>query len=359
MTQRVLLLSAYDAESHRYWHQNLKKHLTDFDWHIAGLKDRFFSWRMAANAMNFRAHYDDVLSQQYDLLIVTSMTDLAAVRGFYPHLASIPNLLYFHENQFAYPHNPRQNGLPTIRLNSLMSAYLADDVVFNSDYNRQSFFDGAKDFLKKMPDGLPDNLIKSIQDKAQVLPVPIKNDCQAPESSRYSVGKTDLQVVWNHRWEHDKGPETLLALLNLCRGLPITFHIMGRAFEKIPKAMQMIKNKHADQCSTLGYVDSRADYIRVLQQADVVLSTAEHDFQGIAMLEAVACGCRPLAPDRLVYPDLYPPENLYPATPDDPDRQAQAIIAKLQNSAALKRVTHKFSWSHCLHDYRHWMQSWL
>ncbi len=359
MKKRVLLLSAYDAESHRYWHQNLSRYLKGVDWHTLALKDHFFSWRMAASALNFKSQYDERLKQDYDLLIATSMTDLAAVRGFYPHLTSIPNLLYFHENQFAYPHNPRQAGMPTVRLNSLMAAYLADEVIFNSAYNRRSFLTGAKQFLQKMPDGIPADLIDSIETNARVLQVPIRDDCQPLHVAKKSLQTDGLQVVWNHRWEHDKGPETLLALLQLCQSLPIKFHILGRAFKRIPKAMQAIKENHADQCLTLGYVDNRADYLNVLQQADVVLSTADHDFQGIAMLEAAACGCRPLAPNHLVYPDLYPPENLYPASPDDPRQQARAILAKLKNPNQLKTVNPALSWRHCLPDYERWIQQWL
>jgi len=359
MKPRILLLSAYDAESHRYWHANISRHLDEFDWHILALKDHFFSWRMAANALNFKHQYGEQLSQEYNLLIATSMTDLAAFRGFYPHLTTIPNLLYFHENQFAYPHNPRQAGLPTVRLNSLMAAYLADEVVFNSDYNRRSFVAGAETFLQKMPDGIPDDLIHSFETKARILPVPIGDDCQPLQTTKKSSHKDALQVVWNHRWEHDKGPETLLALLQLCQDLPIKFHILGRAFKKIPKAMQRIKHHHVKQCLTLGYVSDRAEYIKILQNADVVLSTAEHDFQGIAMLEAVACGCRPLAPKHLVYPDLYPPENLYPVSSDDPEQQARTILEKLQRPTELQQLQPKMYWSDWGTHYRQWIQQWL
>ncbi len=356
MKKRVLLLSAYDAESHRYWHQNLSRHLDNIEWHILSLNDRFFSWRMAANALIFKNLHDARLQQKYDLLIATSMTDLTAVRGFYPHLASIPNLLYFHENQFAYPHNPRQTGIAEVCLKNLPAAYLADELVFNSAYNRRSFFDGALQFLKKMPDGVPRNFLTALRAKSRLLPVPIADDCQPLKTPFKSDA---LQVVWNHRWEHDKGPETLLALIRLSHDLPIKFHILGRAFKKIPKAMQTIKDKHANQCLTLGYVDNRADYIRVLQHADVALSTADHDFQGIAMLEAVACGCRPLAPNHLVYPDLYPPENLYPVIPAEPEKQARAIFAKLQQACELKAVSHNLSWRHCHDNYRQWIKQWL
>ncbi|MCB1582166.1 MAG: DUF3524 domain-containing protein [Marinicella sp.] len=326
--KNILLLSAYDAASHHYWHHQLEAMFPQHHWQILALKDRYFSWRMGASALNFQADFHSQLLQSYDLLIATSMTDLASLRSFYPHLASIPNLLYFHENQFAYPENQQQKGLLEIQLKNILSAVSADQLAFNSNFNRMTFLSGVQTFLKQMPDGVPVNLLKELQNKSTVIPVPIKPDCQPKTAPNQPKSKT-LQVVWNHRWEHDKGPETLLELLKLCQeNEQIKFHIIGQQFRNTPAAMQEILSNHQHQCLNLGHLESRTQYIKTLQSADVVLSTAHHDFQGIAMLEAVACGCRPIAPNRVVYPELYPPQNLYPSHPSNPKQEA-AYIYKL------------------------------
>ena len=69
--------------------------------------------------------------------------------------------------------------------------------------------------------------------------------------------------------------------------------------------MRMLLKDHADRIEYAGRLP-RADYVKTLRRADWVLSTARHEFYGIAVAEALLAGCLPWLPDRLSYPELVP-----------------------------------------------------
>lgn len=173
---KVLLLSAYDAESHRRWRSSLVEGFPCWDWNILHLPPRFFNWRIRGNSLTWALSESSALSQRYDCVLATSMVDLATLRGLVPSLASIPAVVYCHENQFAYPVTANQRFSIEPQMVTLYSGLCADRLVFNSSFNRETFLSGVDRLLKKMPDAVPAGVTDVLRSKSQVLPVPIENE---------------------------------------------------------------------------------------------------------------------------------------------------------------------------------------
>ncbi|MFN2360118.1 MAG: DUF3524 domain-containing protein, partial [Marinobacter sp.] len=258
------------------------------------------------------------------------MVDLASLKGFHPHLARTPTILYMHENQFAYPDSGRQHSSAEPKMVNLYSAIAADTVLFNSEWNRESFLSEAYRFLDKMPDGLPDGLIEGIRGKSRVVPVPIED--RLFTGRKPDINQSCPHLLWNHRWEYDKAPDRLLLLLDALAeaGQDFRLSVVGEQFRNQPDAFARIHDMYSGHIANWGYLESRADYDRLLGEADVVISTALHDFQGLSMLEAMAAGCISLAPDRLAYPEYVPAAQLYASHEDDSDAEATAAATCLR-----------------------------
>jgi glycosyltransferase involved in cell wall biosynthesis len=97
----------------------------------------------------------------------------------------------------------------------------------------------------------------------------------------------------------------------------------------------------------------RPAYIRLLLEADVALSTARHDFFGVAIAEAMAAGAMPIVPSALNYPDLVPEwahdRCLYTGADELDDRLADALSDGAGRRAVADRLrtegARRFDWS--------------
>lgn len=333
LSKRILLLSAYHAASHDYWLQGLLKAFPGYHWKVLTLPPRYFNWRIRGNPLSWIAAESATLSLDYDLLIATSTVDLATLKGLVPSLAQCPTAVYFHENQFAYPPSPqtRQQRVEPQMVN-LYAALAADQLWFNSAFNRDSFIAGCQALMRALPDHLPDaQWIAALGERASVLPVPLQAVDVRPKTASGT-----LRVVWNHRWEYDKGIETFCAAINLLceRGIELELTLLGQRFRQCPAAMESLiqrleSGRDSVTLTNNRFIDDRDDYLRVLAGQDVVLSTALHDFQGLAVMEAVQAGCLPLLPDRLCYPEFFASEYLYAANADS--GEAEALVDKLSH----------------------------
>lgn len=324
---KILLLSAYSAHSHQAWCDSLPGMFPEHDWQVLTLPGRYFNWRIRGNALSWGLGQRDILERQYDRVVATSMVDCATLRGLVPKLATIPWVVYFHENQFEYPVSAENNHTEP-KMVSLYNALCADQLVFNTEYNYQTFVAGLDIFLKKMPDEVPEDTLDIIINKHNIIPVPIAINKIKPIKKENS---TIPVLLWNHRWEYDKGPEQLYAFLNILRQRNFIFKIsiIGQQFRTLPAALLKIKKEFSSELLNYGFIESSEDYKDILQQSDFILSTALHDFQGLAVLEAVASGCIPVVPDRLAYQEIFPEKYRYQSEPSNLNDEAENMAGKL------------------------------
>lgn len=357
---RILLLSAYDAASHRYWREGLVAALPHHQWTQLALPPRYFAWRIRGNSLSWAFNERATLEQPYDLIVATSMVDLTALRGLVPALASTPTLVYFHENQFAYPASGQAFKSVEPQILNLYNALAADWVVFNSAFNRDSLLQGARSLLRKLPDQIPAGLPERIQQKSTVVPVPLSEQiftAAAPASHQPPAWDNNaehpatepLKIVWAARWEFDKGPDRLLAILRELerRGTNFRICILGERFRNSPAEFDTIEQEFSHRLAQFGYVESGEEYRAWLASADAILSTALHEFQGIAVLEAIAGGAIPILPNRQVYPELVPQDYLYSSYEADVVREAAAAADLLERAAGKALVSpdvSRFSW---------------
>ena len=337
---KALLLSAYAARSHVHWQHSLVAMASSWQWRQLSLPPRHFSWRVRGNPLYWSQVERTALAQPYDVLVATSMVDLATLRGLVPSLGSVPALLYFHENQFAYPAQAHQSSLLEAQMVSLYAALAADALAFNSAYNRDSFVDGVDALLTRLPDRVPPGIPQQLRDKALVLPVPIDLEVTTATTATWpgaqgAPGQRPLRLLWSGRFEHDKGGEGLLRLLQRLEGQGTAYELAltGQQFRRSPAVFAQIQREFRHRLVHFGFVES-ADYLRALRgEADLVLSTALHEFQGLAVLEAVAAGCLPVVPERLSYPEIYPPRFRYASLPLEPEAEAAAAAALVRQLA--------------------------
>ena len=298
------LLSAYRADSHAAWADWLLASQTQLHWRRVELPGRHFRWRIRGNPLSWLERLPEGVP---DLIVATSMVDLATLKGLFPRIARVPTIYYFHENQFSYPRSERQFDSVEPQMVQLYGALAAQRVLFNSRFNRDSFLDGVDELMARMPDAVPRGLRERLAEKSDICPVPIEPVAASPDRS-------PRLLLWNHRWEYDKGPELFADAVIAAAQIGVDFELalLGARSEPAPEPLARLRRCLGPRIAVDGRLERDA-YRHCLGHASVVVSAAWHEYQGLAVLEAVSAGARPLVPDALCYPEQYPAAYRYPA----------------------------------------------
>jgi glycosyltransferase involved in cell wall biosynthesis len=222
-------------------------------------------------------------------------------------LAATPLALYFHENQLTYPLRPGEKRDLHFGFINFVSALRADAVFFNSAYHLEAFFDELPRLLKHFPDYNELWAVEALRAKASVLSLGL--DLRRFDESRPLERDRDQPaILWNHRWEYDKDPETFFEALYELDADAFAFDLilLGESFRNQPSEFLEARRRLSERIVHFGYADDTAAYARLLWAADIVVSTALHEFFGASVVEACYCDCFPILPRRLSYPELIP-----------------------------------------------------
>ena len=282
----ILLVETFFKGSHKKWALELKNNLqTKSDILLDILCVDSLSWK---EAMTYDFKTVQLESTQYDLVITSSMVNLSNFKSLFRIPA--PHIIYFHENQIAYPwtKNDKNGKRPLYTEIQIESARLAQHLVFNSEFNMNSF--------------------THFKDKSSILPLGI--DIKRIKSNKTRKNEK-LTILWNHRWEYDKNPqyffETLSSLkkdtdFNLIVTGESPFHVENIHFQKA-------REEFKDNIIHFGYAKSLDEYYKLLWRSHLSIVTSHHDFFGLSVCESTLCDVLNILPMRLAYPEHFLEHN--------------------------------------------------
>jgi glycosyltransferase involved in cell wall biosynthesis len=312
---KICLVEPFHTGSHAAWAEEYAR-CSRHDIVPLIMEGRHWKWRMHGGAVTlarrFMAQVGDV-----DLLLVSDMLDLTTFLALTrAKTAQLPTGLYCHENQLTYPWSPGDSD-PAMQRDAhyafinYTSALAADAVFFNSGYHHDAFLDQLPHFLKGFPDQNELESLAPLAAKSVVLPLGL--DLQSFDLHR-PVRRVDgggpPLILWNHRWEYDKNPEEFFGALYCLQaeGVPYEVAVLGEAYCKQPPVFAEARRRLGERIVRFGYVEDFADYARWLWRADILPVHSHHDYFGASVVQAIYCGCEPLLPRRLAYPEHLPAE---------------------------------------------------
>ncbi|MFT7613226.1 MAG: glycosyltransferase involved in cell wall biosynthesis [Parvicellaceae bacterium] len=343
---RILLIEPFYTGSHKKWCDGFQKY-SSHQIELATLSGRHWKWRMHGGAVEI-ARSINPQKVKYDLIVVSDFLDLAAFKALYWD-TDVKFYVYFHENQITYPWSSSDQDVVLKRDNhygwiNYTTSLVADSCLFNSDYHRNSFIDALPEFLKQFPDGYDLGSVAEISSKSRTLYLGMDLVASEPIKNEVPV------ILWNHRWEYDKNPESFFNALNKIKDLEWNLIVLGESFSSSPDVFARFKDRFHERTIQWGYVETIDSYREYLSMSDVLLVTANQDFFGGSVVEAMYAGVHPILPNRLAYPEHVGEDLMYSNYADMLLKLTQAI-QEFESNPCLSSSVEKYNWKNCISFY--------
>ncbi len=358
--KRILILEPYYGGSHRFFLEGLQTHVSA-EYILFTLPARKWKMRMQLSALWCIEKIKKLPlgERRFDTVLCSSFVDVAVLRALLARVKgwnqAVRLCTYFHENQMLYPERqaiPQSFQFAAINFHSALAS---DKIAFNSSFNAETFFSGCRRYLQAAAEMELLGTMSELRGRSSILFPGIDFTPIDRQSKESDPGPP--VILWNHRWEHDKNPDRFFQALTEISAAGIAFRliVLGKTFPNSPQCFADARSTFGERVIHYGYAASYADYIALLCRGDVVVSTALHEFFGIAIIEAVRAGCVPLLPDRLVYPELFAKEYLYRES-KLVEKLAQALLhSRRLPTEKAHAITDRFSWRNLAPRYSQWL----
>ena len=366
----VLALEPWYGGSHKNFLEGLVEH-SRHTFRTVTMPGRFWRWRMEGGGVTLARKVREAVDDGFtpDVVFASDMVNLPAVLSLTrSSIGDVPVVMYFHENQLTYPLPPDRERERAYGITNYLSALAADRVVFNSHFHFEEFIEALPLLLRDFPDFTNLGTVRDIRDKSTVLHLGIDlaaHDAYRSERRLRRSRPTEAPVVlWNQRWEYDKNPKGFFRIMNRLDDAGHSFRLLlaGKHFHEQPDEFEEAFERYAERILHYGYAEDFAEYSRLLHRADVVVSTAVHEFFGVAVMEAIYCGCHPLLPNGLSYPELIPethhtPLLHAPVLYDDEQHLFDILSRVLEHEdrplppETLRKIPQRLDWSRHVEAY--------
>ncbi len=352
----ITLVEPFFTGSHAAWAREYARH-SRHRIEILGLSGNHWKWRMHGGAVTLAGQFLQSGAAP-DLILATDMLDLTVFLALTRRRsAGVPVALYFHENQIGYPRSPEDRDALHQRDHhygfiNYTAALAADSVLFNSRYHHDSFLEALPGFLRQFPDHRGLETVAAIGEKSRVLPLGVdlrRFDTEEGETPDQRRASRPPLLVWNHRWEYDKNPDDFFRALYALDAAGVDFRvaILGPSAHRRNPLFDAARERLAGKVVHCGYVPDFHPYAQWLHRADILPVTSRQDFFGVSLVQALYCGCYPLLPKRLAYPELVPLEDYPEVFYDDFDALVEKLMAAVREIDRIRQQ----SFRHCVQRY--------